>query len=175
MIHSATYQNIRQAVDRAFELFPLKVKGKKIFIKPNVLRAAKAEEGITTHPAVLRAVVEKIETMQPAAIVAGDNPGAFNYGANEESFEKTGLLEAAGPYYQNIGSDSQNVDFNADFHAHGESFPHRAGSRYHHQSAKIQNPWSHDPERCDKEQLRFFTRCPESQIAQSGRQSQTLP
>jgi len=71
MIHSATYQNIRQAVDRAFELFPLKVKGKKIFIKPNVLRAGKAEEGITTHPAVLRAVVEKIEAMQPAAIVAG--------------------------------------------------------------------------------------------------------
>ena len=115
MIHSATYQNVRQAVDRAFELFPLKVKGKKIFIKPNVLRAGKAEEGITTHPAVLRAVVEKIETMQPAAIVVGDNPGAFNYGANEESFKKTGLMEAAGPYYQNIGSDSQNVDFNADF------------------------------------------------------------
>ncbi len=115
MIHSATYPNARQAVDQAFELFPLKVKGKKIFIKPNALRASKAEEGITTHPAVLRAVVEKIETMQPAAIVVGDNPGAFNYGANEETFEKTGLMEAAGPYYQNIGSDSQNVDFNADF------------------------------------------------------------
>ena len=115
MIQSGTYENVRPAVDRAFELFPLKVKGKKIFIKPNVLRAGKAEEGITTHPAVLRAVVEKIEAMQPAAIVVGDNPGAFNYGANEESFEKTGLLEAAGPYYQNIGSDSQNVDFNADF------------------------------------------------------------
>jgi uncharacterized protein (DUF362 family)/NAD-dependent dihydropyrimidine dehydrogenase PreA subunit len=115
MIHPATYQNVRQAVDRAFELFPLKLKAKKIFIKPNVLRAGKAEEGITTHPAVLRAVVEKVETLQPAAIVVGDNPGAFSYGANEESFEKTGLMEAAGPYYQNIGSDSKNVDFNPDF------------------------------------------------------------
>jgi uncharacterized protein (DUF362 family)/Pyruvate/2-oxoacid:ferredoxin oxidoreductase delta subunit len=115
MIHPATYQNVRQAVDRAFELFPLKLKAKKIFIKPNVLRAGKAEEGITTHPAVLRAVVEKVETLQPAAIVVGDNPGAFSYGANEESFEKTGLMEAAGPYYQNIGSDSKGVDFNPDF------------------------------------------------------------
>jgi uncharacterized protein (DUF362 family)/Pyruvate/2-oxoacid:ferredoxin oxidoreductase delta subunit len=117
MIHPATYENVRQAVDRAFELFPLKLKGKKILIKPNVLRMGKAEEGITTHPAVLRAVVEKAETLQPAAIVVGDNPGALSYGANEESFEKTGLMEAAAGYYQNIGSDSVNVDFNADFMA----------------------------------------------------------
>jgi uncharacterized Fe-S center protein len=115
MIHSASYENVRQAVDRALELFPLKLKGKKILIKPNVLKASKAEEGITTHPAVLRAVVEKIETLQPAGIVVGDNPGAFSYGANEESFKKTGLMEAAVGYYQNIGSDSQNIDFNADF------------------------------------------------------------
>lgn len=115
MIHSATYENVRQAVDRAFALFPMELKGKSILIKPNVLRASKAEEGITTHPAVLRAVVEKIETLQPAAIVVGDNPGAFNYGVNAECFEKTGLMEAAGGYYQNIGGNSQEVDFNADF------------------------------------------------------------
>jgi len=115
MIRSASYENARQAIDRAFELFPLNLKGKKILIKPNVLRASKAEEGITTHPAVLRAVVEKIENMQPADIVVGDNPGLSNYGANEESFVKTGLMEAAGGYYQNIGSDSQNVGFNTAF------------------------------------------------------------
>jgi uncharacterized protein (DUF362 family)/NAD-dependent dihydropyrimidine dehydrogenase PreA subunit len=115
MIHSATYENARQAVERAFELFPMEMKGKSILIKPNVLRASGAEEAITTHPAVLRAVVEKIETLQPAAIAVGDNPGAFNYGANEECFEKTGLMEAAGGYYQNIGSHIQNVDFNPDF------------------------------------------------------------
>jgi uncharacterized protein (DUF362 family)/NAD-dependent dihydropyrimidine dehydrogenase PreA subunit len=115
MIHSASYENVRQAVDRAFELFPLNLKGKKILVKPNVLRAGKSAEGITTHPAVLRAVVEKIETLQPAAIVVGDNPGALSYGANEKSFEATGLMEAAAGYYQNIGSDSVNVAFNADF------------------------------------------------------------
>jgi uncharacterized protein (DUF362 family) len=115
LIHPATYETVRQAVDRVFESFPLQLKDKKILIKPNVLRASKPEEGITTHPAVLRAVVEKIETMQPATMVVGDNPGAFNYGANEKCFEQTGLMEAAAGYYQNIGSDSQNADFNADF------------------------------------------------------------
>ena len=115
MIHPATYENVRQAVDRAFELFPLAVRGKTVLIKPNVLRSSEAREGIVTHPAVLRAVVEKVETMQPATIIVGDNPGLFSYGANEESFKRTGLMEAAKGYYQNIGNDSQKVPFNPDF------------------------------------------------------------
>lgn len=115
VIHPATYESVHQAVDWAFELFPLELRGKRVLIKPNVLRASKAKEGIVTHPAVLRAVVEKVETMGPASIVVGDNPGLFSYGANEESFKKTGLMEAARGYYQNIGNESQKVDFNADF------------------------------------------------------------
>ncbi len=115
MIHPATYENVHLAVDRAFELFPLTVKGKKVLIKPNVLRSSTANESIATNPAVLRAVVVKVETMGPSSIVVGDNPGLFSYGANEESFTKTGLMEAAKGYYQNIGNDSQKVDFNAKY------------------------------------------------------------
>ena len=40
LLHPATYDNVRQAVDRAFELFPLALQGKTVLIKPNVLRAA---------------------------------------------------------------------------------------------------------------------------------------
>lgn len=115
MIHPASYGSVRQALDRAFELFPLKFEGKNVLIKPNVLRSSEAKEGIVTHPAVLRAVVEKVETLGVASILVGDNPGAFSYGANEESFKKTGLMEAAMGYYRNIGKDPQEVDFNADF------------------------------------------------------------
>ena len=88
MIQASTYDNAGQAVDRAFELFPLDLKGKKVLIKPNVLRASEAKEAIVTHPAVLRAVVEKVESMEPASIVVGDNPGVVSYGANEECFKK---------------------------------------------------------------------------------------
>lgn len=115
LIHPATYESVREAVDRAFELFPLKLQGKKVLIKPNVLRASEVKEGIATHPAVLRAVVERVESMGPASIVVGDNPGMMSYGANEASFRQTGLLEAAKGYYQNIGNDSQRVDFNPAF------------------------------------------------------------
>ena len=115
MIHPADYDNVRNAVDSAFEHFPTRVTGKKVLIKPNVLRSSEAEEGIVTHPAVLRSVVEKVEAMDPASIIVGDNPGLFNYGANEESFKKTGLMDAAKGYYQNIGDDSQKVEFNPEF------------------------------------------------------------
>ena len=115
MIHPASYENVRQAVDKAFELFPVSCRGRNVLIKPNVLRASGAEESIVTHPEVLRAVVGKVETMEPASIVVGDNPGLFNYGANEECFRSTGLMEAAGGYYRNIGNDSRRVPFNKDF------------------------------------------------------------
>ncbi len=115
LIHPASYDHIRAAVDRAFELFPLNLTGKKVLIKPNVLRAAAPAEGIATHPAVLRAVVDKVETLDPGALVVGDNPGLFNYGANEESFRKTGLLEAARGYYRNIGDEAVEVPFDPAF------------------------------------------------------------
>ncbi|OHD63332.1 MAG: hypothetical protein A2176_00010 [Spirochaetes bacterium RBG_13_51_14] len=115
LIHPATYDTAAQAVDRGFGLFPLKLKGKKVLIKPNVLRAAEPHEGIATHPALLRAVVERVESMGPASIIVGDNPGLFNYGANEEAFNSTGLMEAAKGYYRNIGNDSQKVEFNPAF------------------------------------------------------------
>jgi uncharacterized protein (DUF362 family)/ferredoxin len=115
MIQPATYRNVRRAVDRAFALFPLALQDKRVLIKPNVLRGSKPDEGITTHPAVLRAVVEAVETRRPASIVVGDNPGLTSYGANEESFRRSGLMDAAGGYYRNIGNDSCRVDFNPDF------------------------------------------------------------
>lgn len=115
MIHSADYDNVRSAVDLAFKLFPVQLAGKKVLIKPNVLRSSEANEGIVTHPAVLLSVVEKVEEMGPSSIVVGDNPGLFNYGANEESFKKTGLMDAAKGYYQNIGNESKKVGFNPEF------------------------------------------------------------
>jgi len=117
MIQPASYESCREAVDRAFELFPREIAGKKVVIKPNVLRSSTADEHIVTHPSLLRAVVEKVEEMSPAAIVVGDNPGLFNYGDNEKSFERTGLMDAAKGYYRNLGNTTQNVAFNPDFMA----------------------------------------------------------
>jgi len=117
MIHSADYQNCRVAVARAFALFPQKVKGKKVLLKPNVLRAATPEEAVTTHPAVLAAVIEHLEELGAGEIVVGDNPGLMGYGANEACFEKAGLLAAAGKYFRNIGLEAAEVPFDPAYQA----------------------------------------------------------
>ncbi|MFH2129237.1 MAG: DUF362 domain-containing protein [bacterium] len=111
MIEPASYSNCRDAVDKAFEIFPLQIKGKNVLIKPNVLRSSFAEQHIVTNPAVLRAVVEKVESMSPNSITVGDNPGMFAYGANEKSFKQSGLMDAAKGYYRNIGAEALEVDF----------------------------------------------------------------
>lgn len=115
MIHPATYDTVRDSVDKAFDLFPRHLKGKTVLIKPNLLRASQASEGIVTHPAMLAAVVDKVESLDPASIIVGDNPGAFSYGANEASFKQTGLMAAAQGYYRNIGLDAVAVPFNAQY------------------------------------------------------------
>jgi uncharacterized protein (DUF362 family)/NAD-dependent dihydropyrimidine dehydrogenase PreA subunit len=115
MIHPASYENCRIAVDRAFALFPRDIAGKKVVIKPNVLRTSTAEEHIVTNPALLRAVIDKVEEMVPREIVVGDNPGLFNYGDNENSFVKTGLMAAAKGYYKNLGDSPQHLAFNPDY------------------------------------------------------------
>lgn len=115
MIHQASYDTCRKAVDRAFELFPQDLVGKKVLIKPNVLRASIAEDHIVTHPSLLLAVIEKVEEMSPSEIVVGDNSGIFSYGDNENSFEKSGLMDAAKGYYKNIGNTTQICTFNPDF------------------------------------------------------------
>ncbi len=115
MIQSATYQTVRGAVERAFDLFPQDLHGKHVLIKPNVLRASEAAEGIVTHPAVLAAVVERVADCGPASIIVGDNPGLFSYGANEAAFEQTGLMAAAKGYYRNIGNHAVQVPFDSRF------------------------------------------------------------
>lgn len=115
MIHPASYETVRAAIDHIFDLFPQDLKDKKVVIKPNVLRGSEAAEGIVTHPAVLAAVVDKVQTMGPASIVVGDNPGLFSYGANEAAFEQTGLMAAARGTYRNIGLDAVALPFNPDF------------------------------------------------------------
>jgi uncharacterized protein (DUF362 family)/NAD-dependent dihydropyrimidine dehydrogenase PreA subunit len=111
LIEPTTYQECLEAVRKVFELFPLDMTGKKVLLKPNVLRAARPEEAIATHPAILEAVVRCVRERAPASLIVGDNPGLMSYGANEESFEKTGLMAASLGHYRNIGLEANEVAF----------------------------------------------------------------
>ncbi len=117
MIEPAEYDSCLAAVRRAFTLFPQSVAGKKVLVKPNVLRASQAGEHIVTNPALLEAVVICLEEMAPAQIIVGDNPGLMSYGANQASFAQTGLLAAARGHYQNIGLEAEPRPFDPAYAA----------------------------------------------------------
>jgi uncharacterized protein (DUF362 family)/Pyruvate/2-oxoacid:ferredoxin oxidoreductase delta subunit len=111
LVEPTDYQSCRAAVEKAFKTFAPPVRGKKVLVKPNVLRAARPEEAVTTHPAVLRAVVECLLDLGAGEITVGDNPGVMGYGANEASFERAGLIEASLGHYRNIGLEAEEVPF----------------------------------------------------------------
>lgn len=64
--------------------------GERIVIKPNVLIGADPDKGVTTHPAVFRAVGELLKAAG-ADIYYGDSPC---FGKAEPNLEKSGLKEA---------------------------------------------------------------------------------
>ncbi|MGV8084457.1 MAG: DUF362 domain-containing protein [Coriobacteriia bacterium] len=65
--------------------------GERILLKPNFLSAARAEDAVTTHPAVFEAVA--LELMSVGAILSyGDSPG---FGRTETVARRSGIAEAA--------------------------------------------------------------------------------
>ncbi len=115
MIRHTDYETCQTAVDAIFSCFEPDLRGKNVLIKPNVLRTAAPEESVTTHPAILRAVIRAVEARGAASIIVGDNPGAASYGANRTSFAACGLLEAAGPYYENLSDRVREVKIHSRF------------------------------------------------------------
>ena len=49
--------------------------GQKVLLKPNLLRKARPEEGVTTHPALIGAVAELVRKAGGQAVI-GESPGA---------------------------------------------------------------------------------------------------
>jgi uncharacterized protein (DUF362 family)/NAD-dependent dihydropyrimidine dehydrogenase PreA subunit len=116
LIEDSTYETCSEAVARVFETFPLTVTGKKVVLKVNALRACDPDrEAIVTHPRVLKAVIEKLETLNPAEIIVGDSVGTESYGNSQHIFDTTGLAEAAGPYYRNLSLNLEMVSLKRPF------------------------------------------------------------
>lgn len=71
--------------------------GEKVLIKPNLLRAAAPEEAVTTHPLVIKAVIDIIKPLT-ASIVIADSPGAgYPYTVSNLArvYEKSGIKKIA--------------------------------------------------------------------------------
>ena len=67
--------------------------GMKVLLKPNLLSARPPEDGVDTHPEVVRALVRLVKASGATPII-GDSPGG--YGKNiDEIFDKSGMRNMA--------------------------------------------------------------------------------
>jgi uncharacterized protein (DUF362 family)/NAD-dependent dihydropyrimidine dehydrogenase PreA subunit len=98
----AAYDGLAPAVSRVLDHYPLPWRGSRVLVKPNMLGPYPPERGITTHPALVRAVVEGLLD-RGARPMVGDNPGARGYGINDRCGEVTGIKEAARGHFVNLG------------------------------------------------------------------------
>jgi uncharacterized protein (DUF362 family)/Pyruvate/2-oxoacid:ferredoxin oxidoreductase delta subunit len=69
---------VKEAVRKALSLIGgwqgIVERGNRVLVKPNMLSAHPPENGVTTHPAVVRAVVELVQEAGAEALI-GDSPG----------------------------------------------------------------------------------------------------
>lgn len=106
LVREATYNDCRQAVDKAFEAFPVDVKGKRVVVKMNALMTCDPDkEAHVTHYKLVEAIIQKLETMEPAQILCGDAVGTVEYGSSERVFEAIGFKRVAGKYYKNFNKN----------------------------------------------------------------------
>jgi len=93
-----TLDNVRSAVHKSFVhlggLEKFVKKDQRVLIKPNLLSAKDPSRAITTHPAVVQAVVEEVQKIGATPIL-GDSPGGVERGV-KRVWENTEMSEVAG-------------------------------------------------------------------------------
>jgi uncharacterized protein (DUF362 family)/ferredoxin len=116
LVAESTYDTCREAVDQAFERFPVDVRGRKVAIKVNGLKPGDPDRlAYVTHYRLLEAVVQKLGSLHPAGIVVGDSVGTEYYGNSDQVFDVTHLKKAAGPYYRNFSKRLQVLQLERPF------------------------------------------------------------
>ena len=116
IVMESSYAACAEAVERAFAAFPLAIAGKSVVVKVNAIRTCDPDQSaIVTHPALLKAVIDKLETLGPKRIVVGDSVGTESYGNSGYVFATTGLAAAAGPHYRNLSLNLRLVDVERPF------------------------------------------------------------
>jgi len=111
---------VSQCLDHLGGLSSFIKEGDTVLIKPNVLQAKKPEEAITTHPAVMEAIIIEVQKIGATAFV-GDSPGGLWLTLGNH-WKNTGIgkvcskynveilnFEAAGSYEKEINGNTYYI------------------------------------------------------------------
>ncbi|TCL44600.1 DUF362 domain-containing protein [Harryflintia acetispora] len=93
------YQAVLHAVRRQFRLLgaaELVKPGIRVTVKPNLLMKREPQQHTTTHPMVVRCVIEALQELGAGEITIADSPGGpYTKGALEGIYSASGMKEAA--------------------------------------------------------------------------------
>jgi uncharacterized protein (DUF362 family)/Pyruvate/2-oxoacid:ferredoxin oxidoreductase delta subunit len=84
-----TMAAVRQAVDLLGGIKTFIKPGESVLIKPNLLKAHRPEDAVTTHPEVVRAVIRLVREAD-GKVMVGDSPG---FGDLRKVCEKAGVMD----------------------------------------------------------------------------------
>ncbi len=89
-------EDIRSAVFAALDAIGaerlMSREGMSVLLKPNVLMAKPPEEAATTHPEILRAVIQWVKQFSPLKICVADSCNGITPGQTRKSMKVSGLL-----------------------------------------------------------------------------------
>jgi uncharacterized protein (DUF362 family)/Pyruvate/2-oxoacid:ferredoxin oxidoreductase delta subunit len=101
IIRKATYSNLTPIIGEIFDLFPINLHSKNVFIKPNLVRADVPEKALTTHPAVIQAVAQEVQRRGGKPWVGENGLGVQNL------YQVTGMEKYCAPYMVNISKGAK--------------------------------------------------------------------
>ena len=111
------YEKVFSVIKKEFDgiVDPSAVKGKKIAVKPNLLLKARPEECITTHPTVMKAVINVLKEYSPERIVIAESPGGpYTASSLKTVYRASGMIEV---------SEECGVELNYDVGYENVPFP----------------------------------------------------
>ncbi len=114
LLQRASYNRMASAVDEVLRRFPLPLAGSRVLVKPNMLGPYRPEQGVTTHPSLVAAVVDRLAAAG-AVVQVGDNPGAHGYGIGRRCAEVSGILEASRGCYTVMGESAVEVPVDSPY------------------------------------------------------------
>ncbi len=94
--------DLEKAVGEALDFLECDFKGKKVWIKPNLLAPHPPEAGVTTNPELVHQIVLELKRRNPAKIWVADNPAGTHRNSLEEYLKPTRIVEASEGYFYNI-------------------------------------------------------------------------
>ena len=113
-IRDARYDDsMNRVIEDLFTFFPRNRKDSLVLVKPNILGPHASEKAVTTHPAVVKAVIRILKD-QGAKVIVGDNPGMSGYGRSQRAAKASGLLDCAGECYVNLSLNPVRVKVKSD-------------------------------------------------------------